>query len=395
MNIQEQLKSRLFIILLLTLFYITSLSITRPILSLYAKELGLSPVMLGLLISTFAVFPIILSVQAGKWSDRFGSKRMMMIGTTSFFTALLIPSLYPSVTTLFLSQALVGLGHNLMMISMQKVAGNSGNNRDQSIASLSLVTSVGEFFGPLIGGFSYEMIGFQGTFLLAAFLIVVSFGCNLLLKSKPIASNEGSMAHTKSASSFQMLRNANIRKALVVSGLTIASKDLFVSYFPLYGTQIGLTPSQIGIVLSMTAAAFIFVRAIQYPLVAKFTRGGVLLSSLALGGGMFIAIPFMGEYVLLCVLSFMLGLGLGLGQPLSLVYIFNASPAGRVGEALGLRIMCNRTFQLSAPTLFGLLGGALGVSPIFWTCGAFLLFGSWYSREDKAAAAHPETGVNG
>lgn len=316
---------------------------------------------------------------------------MMYIGLSSFFVALLIPSLMPNLTTLFLSQMFVGLGHNFMMISMQRVAGSAGSNRDKSVASLSLFTSIGEFSGPLIGGFAYEHAGFQTTFLLAAGLILFCFLCNMLLTSKPIVAKESERSAVKKGGSFEMLRHASIRKALVVSGLSISSKDLFVAYFPLYGSQIGLTPSQIGIVLSMTAAAFIFVRAIQYPLVAKFTRGAVMLGSLAIAGAMFLVIPFTPHFTILCVLSFIVGMGLGLGQPLSLVYVLNASPEGRVGELLGLRILANRLFQLSAPSLFGIVGGTLGISPIFWTSGILLLSGSWYSKENRTDTVSPET----
>ncbi len=375
-------RSKLFIILTITAVYILSLNITKPVISIHANQLGLSPLLIGLLVSTYAIFPIVLSVQTGKWADRFGSKQMIYIGTTSFFAAVVLPSLFPYLATLFLSQALIGLAHNFMMIALQKAIGSAGENKDKSVASFSLTIAAGEFLGPLLGGFSFEYTSFRITFLIAAFIIVFNFVFNFYLTNQQTVQTAPKSGKQKTGS-LHLLRRSTIRKAILVSGLAIYSKDLFVAYFPIYGSQIGLTPSQIGIVVSCAAAASIFVRLVQYPLIAKFTRGVVLLGSLALGGIAYVIIPFLDHFILLCMLSSVLGLGLGLGQPLSLVYILNSSPVGREGELLGLRLTFNRICQLAAPSLFGLLGGALGIAPIFWTSGILLVSGALYSRENE------------
>lgn len=386
MAVRELIKSRLFIILTITVIYIFAINITRPIVSLYAVHMGTSAFLLGLLVSTYAVFPVLFSVQSGKWADRIGSKRMIYIGGAGFVVALLIPAAFPHIATLFFSQAVVGLAHNFMMIALQRGASSAGENRDKAIASLSLAISTGEFLGPLLGGFSYEHLGFQITFALTAVSVLLIFLLNTLLPLKAVASVLKE-AEKRKTSSFTLLKSVNIRKALLSSGLVIYSKDLFVAYFPMYGSKIGLSPSQIGLVLAASAAASMFVRAIQYPLVEKFTRSVVLVGSLLLGGAAYIAVPFLHNFVILCALGILLGAGLGLGQPLSIVYILNSSPPGRVGELLGMRITFNRLCQMSAPAFYGVLGGTLGISPIFWTCGMFLLFGSWYSRDDKKSAS--------
>lgn len=46
--------------------------------------------------------------------------------------------------------------------------------------------------------------------------------------------------------------------------------------------------------------------------------------------------------------SFVLGLGLGCGAPLSLVLAYNRSPAGRSGEAMGLRQTFNKAIEVLA-----------------------------------------------
>lgn len=78
-----------------------------------------------------------------------------------------------------------------------------------------------------------------------------------------------------------------------------------------------------------------------------------------------------------------MGLGLGCGQPISMTTTYNASPPGRTGEVLGLRIATNRFFQLVAPTFFGVIGGSVGMTGIFLFSGVFLVGGSLFFRKQE------------
>ena len=72
-------------------------------------------------------------------------------------------------------------------------------------------------------------------------------------------------------------------------------------------------------------------------------------------------------------INFALGLALGSAQPLTIILTYNHAPAGRSGEALGLRIMANKLTQIAVPLAFGGFGAALGAAPVFLATGAFLL----------------------
>ena len=59
--------------------------------------------------------------------------------------------------------------------------------------------------------------------------------------------------------------------------------------------------------------------------------------------------------------------------------IYNRSPAGRAGEALGLRLTSNNITHTSVPMVFGGLGTAIGVGSVFWVIAALLGAGALYS----------------
>ena len=74
----------------------------------------------------------------------------------------------------------------------------------------------------------------------------------------------------------------------------------------------------------------------------------------------------MGTLPALMAMSFLLGVGPGIGLPLTMAALHGASPAGRVGEAAGLRITLQSFQQILLPVVVGGLAALLGVQPLFW-----------------------------
>lgn len=163
--------------------------------------------------------------------------------------------------------------------------------------------------------------------------------------------------------------------------MAVYSKDIFTAYFPIYATDIHLLPSEIGITLAIVAISAAAVRLFQFSLVKRFSRHVITAVCMFVAGSAFALTPFVNLPISLYLLGALLGLGLGIVQPLSFVYLMNFAPCGREGEVIGMRSMFNRISQLTAPLLFGMIGGSLGLNPIFWFCGLTLIAGSWYSRD--------------
>jgi MFS family permease len=78
--------------------------------------------------------------------------------------------------------------------------------------------------------------------------------------------------------------------------------------------------------------------------------------------------------------SFLLGIGAGVGQPLSMTLVFNASPKGREGEAAGMRITVNQVLHFAIPLFFGAVGSTVGYAAVFLTNAGFLAAGGFISK---------------
>ena len=79
-------------------------------------------------------------------------------------------------------------------------------------------------------------------------------------------------------------------------------------------------------------------------------------------------------------LMFTLGLGLGAPQPMMLTLLHESAPPGRAGEALGLRTTLINGSQTIMPLLFGAVGAALGMAPVFWAISGALLAGGVFAN---------------
>ena len=75
---------------------------------------------------------------------------------------------------------------------------------------------------------------------------------------------------------------------------------------------------------------------------------------------------------LLAVVMVVMGLGLGVGQPVTMAWLAESSPPGMRGRAMSLRLVGNRAGQLLIPSAVGLVAAGLGAAGVLWFSAAAL-----------------------
>ena len=353
----------------------------RVVVTLDAIHMGGSPALVGLLMALFALLPMFLSVLAGRLVDRIGARRPMLWGSIGCVAAAALPAVWPALPALFIAASLAGLSFMMFQVPLQRVTGelSHGPARATNFSWLALGFSLSGFAGPLVAGFAIEGLGYRGAF---ALLAASPIGAVLALAKGRVALPEVKRreAPATPVATFDLLRNRDLRRVLALNALFALGWDLHTVFVPLYGSQIGLSAIQIGAILSAFAAATIAVR-LGLPLLATGTNEQKLLrASLVAAAGVYLAFPFVVDALALAVLSFVLGLGLGMGQPLLMSLLHDHAPEGRVGETVGMRMSMIQTMAVAVPLVFGTLGGTVGLLPMFWTVGLFLGGGGLYAR---------------
>ena len=79
------------------------LSGSRVTVSLAALDKGATPLTVGVLMALYALLPMIFAVAAGRFSDRVGVRRPMLLGTAAVAVGAALPIAFPGLPTLFAS----------------------------------------------------------------------------------------------------------------------------------------------------------------------------------------------------------------------------------------------------------------------------------------------------
>ena len=350
---------------------------SKVAVSLYALELGAGAAAVGVLAALFAALPLLLAVHAGRISDRFGVRAPIVCGSLIMAAGLAVAYFTDSIAVLFVAPALIGLGHIFFHVSVHNLVGSLGapgdvvRARTRNFATFALGSSLAAFIGPSLAGFAIELAGFRTAFAILACVSAAS-GLYVLLHRSLIPKHVQHEEEEQSKNAFDLLAIPALRRTLIMSGVTLTGIELFSFYLPIYGRSIGLSPSVIGMVLSSYAVAGFIVRSFMHRLAQRYTEVGVLTGSLFVAALTYLAVPGLGDGWLLAGAAFALGLALGSAQPLTIILTYNHAPAGRSGEALGMRIMANKVTQIAVPLAFGGFGAALGAVPVFIATGVFL-----------------------
>ncbi|HVO90780.1 MAG TPA: MFS transporter [Casimicrobiaceae bacterium] len=355
---------------------------SRVAVSLDALALGASTAVVGALMALYAVLPALLAISAGRFADRFGVRKPMLTGSCGLFLAGLLALAMPGLPTLFATTTLIGVSFMIFQVANQYATGELGGPeaRVRNFGYLALGYSTSSIAGPLMAGFLIDHAGFRTTFAALAILPLIPIG---LLASDRLRLPGPHPAHDARAttSALDLMQHPDMRRAFAINALLTMAWEVHTMFVPIYGNGIGLSASRIGLILAAFATATFLVRLATPLIIQRVSEQQVLTIALFVGGAVYLAFPFMRNTGTLMALSFTLGLGLGIGQPMVMAILHANAPPGRMGEATGLRMSLINSMSVAVPLLFGAAGGTIGLAPVLWSVGVFLTTGGWLTRK--------------
>lgn len=356
---------------------------SRVTITLFAIQQHASPATVGMLMSLLALFPTLLAVPLGRSSDRIGARTPALIGSAGVALGLLLPACFPNLGTLFAAVLLLGTAFTFYQVAIINVVGALGEPKDRTrnYSILSLGFASASFLGPLIAGFGIDHLGHRGTFVVLMICALVPLAAMLVRPSfVPVVRTAGDAK--KRSSVFDLLKIPRLRDVFVVGAVLSAAWDLYQFLLPLYAHSLGFSASVIGMILASFSLAIFVVRALVPALARRYGDAGVITGAIAACGIAFAAFPFCRDPWLLALVSIVLGFGVGAGQPISMTLIYNHAPAGRQGEATGVRVSVNNLAHVTVPLFFGSMGTALGYLPIFLVNAAAMLLCAYVSKRN-------------
>jgi MFS family permease len=328
-----------------------------------------------------AAIPMLFGVATGRWTDRIGSRKPLLVSAVLVSAAIVLPAVVPGIWPLFVTAAVGGTGMMAGQVALQNAVGSGSDieRRAENFSHMALGMSISTFAGPLVSGLSIDHLGFRWAFALLAVFPLIS----LIGLSRPSLRVPPPSPHAEAHSDrnvLDLLGTRDLRRVYIASCLLAMGWDLHAFIVPVLGTQLGLSASQIGAILSVFAAAIFVIRIVMRWIVRRFREWEILTTSMFVAGATYLLFPFAGSGLHLAVLSFVLGLALGAGQPVIMALMHHITPAGRAGEALGLRTTLMNTSQVALPLMFGAVSASVGMTTVFWSVAIGLGAGGYLTR---------------
>jgi MFS family permease len=349
--------------------------VLRPTSAYRAIELGVSPAWLGALTASFAVVPLVLAVPSGQATDRFGERRVMLVGAVLMTLSGAVFALERGgAAGLVIGSVVLGTGHLLSVVGQQAaVANTAGPGRfDSAFGYYTFAASLGQAAGPalitLLGG-SAELPDTRPIFLTATALGAVLLATTAFLRVPRADRLDGSATDRGMGS---LLRLPGLLRALLVSCVVLAAVDITLVYLPALGTDRGLAAGTVGLLLTLRAVASMTSRFFLGRLVGFVGRRRLMIVSVALSAVSMAVIAVPLPVLGLAAMVVLMGLGLGVGQPLTMSWLAEVAPAGQRGRAMSLRLTGNRLGQVLIPSAVGLVAAGVGAAGVLAATAAAL-----------------------
>jgi len=351
---------------------------TRMAAPLLALREGYSPAAVGVLLALFALTQVFLALPAGRYADRHGLRKPMILSMLAATTGASAAVFFPIFPVLCLAALLTGGSTGAAVIALQRHVGRAAHGPlqlRQVFSWLAIGPAISNFIGPFSAGILIDhvgtgpgsLLGYRAAFLMMAILPLASWWLlRRVQELPPIIAVPGSAA----PKTWDLLRDPKFRQLMLVNWFLLSCWDVHTFVVPVLGFERGIPASVIGTILGAFAMAAAAVRMLL-PLIANRVREwAVLCTAMLITGLLFGVYPLTNTALAMGVCSVLLGVTLGMVQPMVMSLLHQLTPEARHGEALGLRLMAINASSVIMPLLFGTAGAIIGVAGVFWITGA-------------------------
>lgn len=382
----------IYLVVLMSVLSQVGFSGSRVAVSLHALELSANQFAIGVVIALYSLCPMLLSIVIGKFADRAPPRLPVILGSALMTAALLLPPLFPGLGALCVAAFLLGLAHQVFSIPLEAIVGgiDGAKNRARNYALITMGWSAANFLGPLIAGFSIDHIGQLQVYLVLAAFTVAPIP---MLLMKPALLPKVAAMHAEGGTRGSVLdlwRMPSVRITIIASGVVGSAQDLFQFYLPIYGYSIGLSASAIGTILGVLSVAAFVIRGVLPFLVRKLGEATILICSIFIAAVAFTLLPFFVSPYALAAITFLLGLGVGCAQPMTMSLLYVLTPAGRIAESFGLQKTVRNATHLVVPIVFGSVGAAFGVMTVFISNSVILVASGFLLRKADIPDSDPQ-----
>ena len=364
------------------------IGIIAPILPLYADTFGASGLAIGFVFAAFSISRALFGPWVGRFSDRIGRKRFLLIGLGAFTVLSVLYILAETLWQLAAFRFLQGAASVMVTPIAQAYVGDitPKGREGRTINLLYAAMFFGVALGPLLGGQLSARWSYEAAFAVMGGLSLVA----LLLVWWTVPADHGRRVAEASAPE-RLVPMRRILQAASVKGLVayFATRGFwrqgFSAFYPLFAVStLGWTEAEVGTVLSAYFFAggvlqipfgYLADRLRRYPQVMIGSLGAPLL---------LIAIPFVRSTWAIVTVMFAMGALSAFSRASILAIRTELGRTHGMGTLAGLHGSSFALGQMVGPMAFGAIVDAAGLGVVFPFGSVVGLIGSglvgWWLR---------------
>lgn len=320
------MKNRGAILLLMINIFIvfTGIGLVIPIMPTYMDELGISGSTVGMLVAAFSLSQLLCSPIAGRLSDTYGRKKVIVFGMIMFAIGEGLFGLANTTVMLFVARMLGGVGAALIMPAVMAYTADvtSDDERAKGMGLINAAISTGFIIGPGIGGYVAEFgvrVPFYAACVAGAIAAVITV---LILPESKKKENELRSEENQAPRQSLLMQLKNSYKEPYFISLVI----VFVTSFGLanYETIFGLfvdhkfnfTAKDIAFIITFGSISGAVVQVTIFGwLINRFGEKRVISACLLIAAIFLLATLVAHQYWLIIVVTFILFLATDILRP--------------------------------------------------------------------------------
>lgn len=380
------LGGQLLRLIMAQIFLHATMAGTRMAAPLLMLREGYSAASVGVLLAFFGLTQVFLAVPAGRFADRHGLHKPVFLSLLAASLGGLVAMLYPAYPVLCLAALLTGGAAGCTVIALQRHVGRmaaGGAQLRQVFSWLAIGPAVSNVLGPIAAGLLIDhagpepgsRLGYQAAFALMAVFPWVTWWLMRQVRDR-VAAPASESAGGPRRRAWDLLKDRGFARLMLVNWFISSSWDVHTLIVPLIGVERGISASVIGAILGGFSLAAALIRVVMPLLAERIREWAMIAGAMLMTSALFAVYPLMPGAWSMGACSVLLGMALGVVQPMVMSTLHQITPAHRHGEALGLRLMAVTASSVAIPVVFGSVSAIVGTAGVFWIVAAGVGLGS-------------------
>ncbi|MCJ8010995.1 MFS transporter [Paenibacillus sp. KQZ6P-2] len=359
--IKEQ-KAIIMILLSNVFIVFLGVGLIIPVMPSFMDMMHLSGKTMGSLVAVFALSQLLMSPFAGRWVDRYGRKKIIIIGLLLFGLSELVFGIGTNVWVLYLARILGGMSAAFVMPSATAYVADitSLEERPKAMGYISAAISTGFIIGPGIGGFIAEY-GIRMPFFFAAAIAFVACLISIFILKEPLTKEElAEIAANAKQTSFI----GDLKKSLhplyfiafIIVFVLAFGLSAYETVFSLFSDhKFGFTPKDIATIITISSIFGVVVQIFMFgKMVDKLGEKKLIQVCLIVGAILAVASTLVSGFLAVLLVTSFIFLAFDLLRP-ALTTFLSKSAGKEQGFVAGMNSTYTSLGNIAGPAIGGIL----------------------------------------